>query len=273
MDLDDQPQRSRRDDAGHLVPNGDTSRFPDTVSTPGSTAQSATTPAVHETSTDTSPDNEGPQYVEREDEKAEPMGSEGATQAPEGAGQEDTSDDADASTDSLTGASGGVEAQLLEESASVQLSRPTPAPEGTPTVVQPKSPSGIKEDAGLAKPETDAEKPDSHMGDVIPQLATSQPATALIEGQASPAGITGAPPEVQPSEPALNVAQPPIDDGALVTKKSTEIPPTFGTRHTAGPQTNPRTRNLDIRWNCGAIEVVCWAQREASDSAYYIWIR
>ncbi|VUC37948.1 unnamed protein product [Clonostachys rosea] len=42
----------------------DTTRVPDTVSTPGSTSPSATTPAVHDVSADTSPENEALSYAE-----------------------------------------------------------------------------------------------------------------------------------------------------------------------------------------------------------------
>ncbi|POR39072.1 Chromatin modification-like protein EAF1 [Tolypocladium paradoxum] len=42
----------------------ETLKVPEAMSTPGSTAASATTPAVHDASTDTSPDNDGPRYVD-----------------------------------------------------------------------------------------------------------------------------------------------------------------------------------------------------------------
>ncbi|KPA41827.1 chromatin modification vid21 [Fusarium langsethiae] len=48
-----------------VKPSADATRPADALSSPGSTAQSATTPAVHDdASTDTSPEHEGPQYVE-----------------------------------------------------------------------------------------------------------------------------------------------------------------------------------------------------------------
>lgn len=42
----------------------DAAKISEAVSTPGSTAASATTPAPHESSTDTSPDNEGPRLLD-----------------------------------------------------------------------------------------------------------------------------------------------------------------------------------------------------------------
>ncbi|QGI67022.1 hypothetical protein CEK26_010977 [Fusarium fujikuroi] len=53
-----------------VKPPTDAARAPDALSSPGSTAQSATTPAVHDdASTDTSPEHEGPQFVEPAEEK------------------------------------------------------------------------------------------------------------------------------------------------------------------------------------------------------------
>jgi chromatin modification-related protein VID21 len=49
--------------------SNDASRAPDAQSSPGSTTQTATTPAVHDISTDTSPDNESSQYLDAEDER------------------------------------------------------------------------------------------------------------------------------------------------------------------------------------------------------------
>ncbi|KAF5674716.1 chromatin modification VID21 [Fusarium circinatum] len=53
-----------------VKPPTDSARAPDALSSPGSTAQSATTPAVHDdASTDTSPEHEGPQFAEPAEEK------------------------------------------------------------------------------------------------------------------------------------------------------------------------------------------------------------
>ncbi|RSM00493.1 hypothetical protein CEP52_009088 [Fusarium oligoseptatum] len=54
-----------------IKPPTDAVRTLDAMSSPGSTAQSATTPAVHDASTDTSPEHEGPSFSESvEDKKA-----------------------------------------------------------------------------------------------------------------------------------------------------------------------------------------------------------
>ncbi|RGP71505.1 chromatin modification vid21, partial [Fusarium longipes] len=53
-----------------VKPSADAVRPADALSSPGSTAQSATTPAVHDdASTDTSPEHEGPHYVEPAEKK------------------------------------------------------------------------------------------------------------------------------------------------------------------------------------------------------------
>jgi len=52
---------------------GDMGKLADGLSSPSSTAQTATTPAIHDASTDTSPDNAGPQYGDRDDAKSEPV--------------------------------------------------------------------------------------------------------------------------------------------------------------------------------------------------------
>lgn len=106
-------------DAGgyHGTSQGESSRFPDAASSPGSPAQSTLTTTAHEGSTNTSPDNEGPQYTGKGDEES-------------GEGEERTEQDitlgsAAAPTEAGLGASGPatVEAQLLQESAAAQLSQ------------------------------------------------------------------------------------------------------------------------------------------------------
>lgn len=73
MDVDE--TSSRTGDLTRLTalrpPPVDASRPPDILSSPGSTAQTATTPAVHDASPDTSPDNEGPHFPGDDDEEEE----------------------------------------------------------------------------------------------------------------------------------------------------------------------------------------------------------
>ncbi|KJZ77057.1 hypothetical protein HIM_03378 [Hirsutella minnesotensis 3608] len=56
---------SRVEESGMSFKSGaETPKIPEALSTPGSTAASAETPAVHDVSTDTSPDREGPRYFD-----------------------------------------------------------------------------------------------------------------------------------------------------------------------------------------------------------------
>ncbi|KAJ4423953.1 chromatin modification- protein VID21 [Gnomoniopsis sp. IMI 355080] len=96
----------------------DASRPTDVLSSPGSTAQTATTPAVHDASPDTSPDNEGPQYpaeddetVPRNTEKAELDVTEPDSRTPGALGK----------LDREIGTSQAASAQLLAESASAAI--------------------------------------------------------------------------------------------------------------------------------------------------------
>ncbi|KAK3313756.1 hypothetical protein B0H66DRAFT_643249 [Apodospora peruviana] len=113
----------------HQIPQGDNSRYQDVLSSPGSTALSTQTPAVHDVSTDTSPDNEGPQYIERgeepgaeklrdgrlaDDEEGQDVNGAGLAVTPASLG------------DSAPATVSGVEAQLLQESAAARLSQTQP---------------------------------------------------------------------------------------------------------------------------------------------------
>ena len=202
MDVDEQPAApGQPEDAGLALPNGDHSRFPDTASTPGSTAQSAATPAVHEASTDTSPDNEGVQYVEREDEKTEPQEPENASEVPERPGQPEPSEDGEGSGDSVTGAAGGVEAQLLEESASAQLSHSAVSSEPPAATAPAGVPNGI-----LKQENADAEvdvgikiRQDSHASEVA-----HPPAGQANGAEAQPLGRKEASLDSHPKPPQEN---------------------------------------------------------------------
>lgn len=82
----------------------DLSRAPDIPSSPDSTAQTATTPAVHEVSTNTSPENEADSYADKEEQAAHEHGADKAQPSQTSISTNDTHDDT-------------VEAQLLHESA------------------------------------------------------------------------------------------------------------------------------------------------------------
>lgn len=115
----------------------DSARFTDALSSPGSTAHSMLTPALHDASADTSPDNEGPQYMETA-EKAQENGTE--VEKRDGFNRTAPSAGSPPLDVSLPPAISGVEAQLLQESAAAQLShsiesttRPSRGGPGSPT--------------------------------------------------------------------------------------------------------------------------------------------
>ncbi|KAF5615905.1 chromatin modification VID21 [Fusarium sp. NRRL 52700] len=104
-----------------VKPPIDAARAPDALSSPGSTAQSATTPAVHDdASTDTSPEHEGPQFLEPAEEKpAEDEVDDGVHEKDD---EKETSDDVEAALNQdiqnrvLEAPPDSAEAQLLQES-------------------------------------------------------------------------------------------------------------------------------------------------------------
>lgn len=120
MDLDEpfgQPGEAPRLNSLRPPPL-DANRPPDILSSPGSTAQTATTPAVHEASPDTSPDNEGPQYPGDDDEVVHQLtGKEMADKIEVSPGDDDV-----ASGVPDIGASQAAAAQLLSEAVDAEAS-------------------------------------------------------------------------------------------------------------------------------------------------------
>jgi chromatin modification-related protein VID21 len=113
MDVDEPSAHVPREDANTpLAANShDAPRPVDALSSPSSTAQTATTPAVLDTSTNTSPDHDGVQYVDRAEEKVE-------HEKPEGAHPLAVNNQGAADSNGLSGStSKELEAQLLRDSA------------------------------------------------------------------------------------------------------------------------------------------------------------
>ncbi|KAH7159975.1 hypothetical protein B0J13DRAFT_540084 [Dactylonectria estremocensis] len=121
-----------------IKPPTDGSRAPDALSSPGSTAQSATTPAVHDVSANTSPENEGPQYVEPAEQPTSDRDVETkdikAPDCVEEAAHEDLQ------TRALNARPNSAEAQLLQESIGSRTAVAVPVPEqkATPPAVARK---------------------------------------------------------------------------------------------------------------------------------------
>ena len=136
--------------------HADPSRYPDALSSPGSTAQSTLTTTIHEGSADTSPDHEEPQYSGKDEE--------GISERPEhdrGVEDEDRREEVGPRPEApvepsspLPTVVSGVEAQLLEESAAAQLSQ-TKAPVEPPKQALVDSSSQLREET---RDETTASK-------------------------------------------------------------------------------------------------------------------
>ncbi|KAL2020360.1 hypothetical protein VTK56DRAFT_8489 [Thermocarpiscus australiensis] len=135
----------------------ESSRYPDALSSPGSTAQSMLTPIVHDASADTSPDNEGPQYLERAEESTGGKPQEGAAldELSRNVGRTAPSTVPPPTLDVWPTTVSGVEAQLLQESAAAQRSR---APESATISVpsydeSPQATRGAEESIPLSSAE------------------------------------------------------------------------------------------------------------------------
>ncbi|PCD30858.1 hypothetical protein AU210_010529 [Fusarium oxysporum f. sp. radicis-cucumerinum] len=138
-----------------VKPPTDATRAPDALSSPGSTAQSATTPAVHDdASTDTSPEHEGPQFVEPAEEKQT------GDEVEEGINEKDekeTSDDVGATLSQdlqnrvLEAPPDSAEAQLLQESIRSSVAAEAAATAASPShQTEPVTSAPVSEDVDMS---------------------------------------------------------------------------------------------------------------------------
>ncbi|KDN72291.1 hypothetical protein CSUB01_06218 [Colletotrichum sublineola] len=135
VQLPSRPDAKKTDDTNPPTVKlpSDATKVADGLSSPGSTTQTAATPAVHDVSTDTSPDNEGPQYVERVEGRSEVDAADRAEEAKDS----DTMRFSDA--DPFNGRiPDGPEAQLLQESMAVDSKQTLPV---EPVAKQPSPPT------------------------------------------------------------------------------------------------------------------------------------
>ncbi|GKT46668.1 chromatin modification-related protein EAF1 [Colletotrichum spaethianum] len=241
------PQPAPQPPVAHLPPRPDTKRPEDTnpltvklpsdaakvadgFSSPGSTTQTAATPAVHDVSTDTSPDNEGPQYVERLEVRNEADAVDRADEAKES----DTGRSSDA--DPLNGRiPDGPEAQLLQESMAMD-SKPTPPPlENTakqpspPTVpAVPVAPSKEAHESTIPSTQSIArDAPHTTVGPTMPpapkEIPDSQESQTADSMDVDPPNNTQ--PEEKPSVPVPDTSvQPSPAETQTPSQASTETP-------------------------------------------------
>lgn len=189
----------------------DTSRYADALSSPGSTAQSMPTPIVHDASANTSPDNEGPQFVERGEgetckDKTRDVGR--LDEGRDGPVRTASSAAPAASDVSLPTPISGVEAQLLQESAAAQLSQPTKPPPATMT-----SSIEFQKAAQVPQVATDT-APGPVLGDNVLGVPHPGPATLQAGSQRHDQTLASLPAPASKSDSASAEAQGNRDEGA-----------------------------------------------------------
>jgi chromatin modification-related protein VID21 len=204
---------------------GDSLAPPDALSSPGSTAHSATTPAVHEESTDTSPDNEGPQYPEEDDESTE----QGQSVAKGGEPSAEASGDAVASSgrdaDQQPSTVNGVEEQLLRESAAARLAQ-SGDQSGQPAAADLKSKAESKKAESVGDEATSITKSPKKS-----EPATSQPLSVSVPPK--PTFIDAGALVKSPSQ-ALDSARTPISEHAIPSANTSPTAERAVTRITSG---------------------------------------
>lgn len=188
-------------------PNADQNRYPDAMSSPGSTALSAPTPAIHPESADTSPDTEGPQYMEGVEETSTSKSEEAGAAKLEGAGEkiDGVLEQPRELEERPTSAVSGVEAQLLQESVAAQLAEPT-TPAASQLVTDKKQ--AVAEDATVPQTPSVEELQSDTVSSTIPAV-TEQP---LQEASTAP---------VSPAE-GLEATVPKPNASAVETRPSTQ---------------------------------------------------
>ena len=165
------------------------------LSSPASTSHSAATPAVHEASTDTSPDNEASRPVE---EAVKPK------DAPQALGEQEQS---------------GPEAQLLQESTETadshikQEDRPTSVSAGPKQSEVPDSEGGTPD-----RMDVDATAPQSKPSQAPAESSARAQESSPVAGQTSP---TKTEPSQVPERPERAVTR--VSSGAMRLKSVTEI--------------------------------------------------
>lgn len=188
----------------------DSSRHPDALSSPGSTAPSMLTPAVHDASANTSPDSEAAQYTELNDETVGGK-QQGGDKVGEGKGSGEgkitSSTTAPASDASLPTPISGVEEQLLQESAAAQLSQPAGSS------VDASSLRGASEDNALtaasgAVVEHGTQSRRSLLDNQHPAQPPSDAQTSENSEHKQPGGAP-VPMEIDEPETATSIQQPP----------------------------------------------------------------
>ena len=192
------------------------SRITDAASSPGSTAPSATTPAIHDDSTDTSPDHEGPQYEDEQDTKMED--SHDAAEKQDDAQVSEVVQSSPTKKDGSSTAPNTAENQLLLES--MQSGEKTPDDQPKDAKLEPK--------VSTPPTETKVAAPPTVPAVALKETAQVQTVTEVPDSEddrmdvdISPTDTTRVEDKIlSPREPNL-----PTESSAAVTKPTPRDPP------------------------------------------------
>ncbi|PNY24017.1 Chromatin modification-like protein EAF1 [Tolypocladium capitatum] len=181
----------------------DMSKVPEAMSTPGSTAASAATPAVHDTSTDTSPDNDGPRYVDTTEHKESRASNDGTSQR----GAADVQDQGLSAED-----------QLLHESIQ------STAAASKPTIQIPAAASGATPDASTSTATTQSivTRGVSKPGSTLDEAASSSSTSALRPPLAEVPDSQGGTPEEMDLD--AREVEPEAQDQKVLTSREVNLP-------------------------------------------------
>ncbi|KAJ4392006.1 RNA polymerase II transcription elongation factor SpEAF [Gnomoniopsis smithogilvyi] len=218
----------------------DASRPTDVLSSPGSTAQTATTPAVHDASPDTSPDNEGPQYPAEDDETAPRNTEKTELDATE---PDLRTEGAAGELDRETGTSQAASAQLLAESASAAIPSKIPAQPTSTSLLDSQVPvqsatqgrSNIEEKDTVAKSEPAAAG--SPPGTSVPRTTAQDDESNGLQNPSS--GESAANLDPQASADPNNHQIPGTVASVAASPNDSTIQPE--SQHTFSPQPSPST--------------------------------
>ncbi|UZP41365.1 hypothetical protein NXS19_009181 [Fusarium pseudograminearum] len=187
-----------------VKPSADATRSADALSSPGSTAQSATTPAVHDdASTDTSPEHEGPQYVEpAEQENIEDGTRERGTDKYHQSHQGDdirAPSTKDLEDRVLEAPPDSAEAQLLQESIRSNVAAEKEAALNSASTSQEADtaiPAPVSEDVNMSDVDDRVVKAAPTVGGKVEEKHAQQ----ILDTDAKSALATGAPAEISGSK-------------------------------------------------------------------------
>ncbi|GKT73586.1 chromatin modification-like protein VID21 [Colletotrichum tofieldiae] len=225
--LPPRPDVKRSEDTNSLTVKlpSDVTKVADGFSSPGSTTQTAATPAIHDVSTDTSPDNEGPQYVERAEVRSEADAVDRVEEAKES--DIGRSSDADPFNGKIPD---GPEAQLLQESMAMD-SKPTPPPVET-AAKQPSPPTVPVVPVALSKGEPESKTPstesivqDAPLTTVEPTPPAAKEIPDSQESQTADRMDVDPPNNTQPDEkPSVQVQDTSVEPSTAKTQTPPQAP-------------------------------------------------